>query len=449
MIRLITIALGVLMLALQGFFPAAEVFAVIASVLWPLCFVYAFCTAKSTKRSLLLYPCMLAGFAVKYLYTLGNEPDSILTTEIVIFFIAILVFLAFFIYGIAYRKLNNGVITLIFPVLFSAVLLVFSQVLHLGNIINPALAVINVTLLAQSAAILGETGLTFVLLWLCAAIIFIIDKKNKRSRIILSSVCAALIIFFVVFGAVRLSSKTDKADSLKIASLMSLRFGLTDPVDTYSEEEYIETFARSMNEAAEKSPDIIVTSEEYAFFSTEHFDDCMEKVTRIIKQTHIPTLFCVSRYYPENDKTMTTNQAMLFDCDGNLICEYNKHNRILIVETRTVPEGDYAPAEAMITLKGKQLKVAMAICFDLNDEIFMNRMSNDVDLILAPSWDWEDVCYTQPRHTCLRAIERNAPLVKLTYDGIIYAANEYGMIEDKIFTLGHYGEVFFLNVPID
>ena len=437
------------MLALQGFFPSVEIIVVISTIVWPICFLYPACTEKSIKSSLKLFPLFYVGITLRYLFTLGETPEYILTMLGMAILVSILLFIPFFVYGILYRKFENGLVTLAFPILFFIVQLAFSQLMHMGNSMDPVTAVSCIPVLAQNVALVGEMGLSLIMTWMWAAIVCIADKKSVKVRVVFSAICAALLVFGFVYGAVRLSGRTGKEDSLRVAFLTSVKENFYDPIDTSKDERYIELFEKLMSEISESETDLIMTNEEFAFLDSTRFEEYMVRVRAAIAKAHVPTLFCYGKYETGGDEIMYYDSAILFDENGEQVTKFSKHNRILLVETGSVLPGDDEPAEAVITIKGKPRKVAIAICFDLNDELFINKMSEDTELILAPSWDWYNVCYFQPRNTLLRAIECNATLIKATYSGIAFTADEYGIINDEEDTLDRYEQVVYLDVPVD
>lgn len=446
--RTIAVILGVVMLGIQGFLPTSEILGLIASALWPLCFLYAVCTAESTKKSWLLLPALYVGTVLRYLFTLGNNTTGIITMIVVSVLMSFIIFLVFFLYGLLYRKCGHPLVTLAFPVLFCGCLLLFSQVLHLGNIINPAAAFINLNLFVQSAAVIGELGISFAVFFIMAVIIYLFGKGKRTGKIVLASVCLLLIVSGLIFGAVRLGTDQGTTETIRVANAMTLEGSFLEPAGKYPDQDYIDCFERAIRDAADNNADILVTNEEYAFFRKDSYEEDMDKILRLVKKYHMPTVFCVGKLCDEDNAEKLENKAFLIDENGKILCEYNKHNRILLLETVNVLKGDDVPGRAVMFIKGKPRKVAVAICFDLNDELFINRMGDDMDLIIAPSWDWENVCYTQPRFTAFRAIERNAALIKTTFCGYVYAADRYGRIENAESTVGQFDRVIYMDVEL-
>lgn len=447
MTNLIVMIIGAFMLALQVIFPTVEFIIFISSLVWPVCFLYSVCTAKSAKSSLKLFPIFYVGITLKYLFTLGDTTGYMLLMVGMGVIVSLLLFIPFFAYGILYRKIESGFVTLLFPVFFFAIQLVFSKVMSMGNFMDPTVAISYTPVLAQNVALIGEVGLCLIISWMWAAIVYIADKKSIKVRAVFAGLCGALLIFGIVFGAVRLSGRTEKADNLRVAVLTTDEEDFYEPVNTEKDDFYVGLFERLMSGISEKDTDLVLTTEEFAFIAAAHFDEYLVRIKAAIAKAHVPTLFCFGKYEASGEKY--TNGAILFNENGEAVTEFAKHNRVLFVETSNVLPGDDEPAEATITIKGKPRKVAIAICFDLNDEFFISKISDDVELILAPSWDWYDVCYSQPRSTVIRAIERNTTLIKPTYSGIAYTADEYGIINDSESTLDKFEQVVYLNVPAD
>lgn len=446
--RKLVLFIGIILYGVQGVCAGSELLFLITSCLWPLCFLYAVCKTESTKHSWLLLPAVYIGTAFRFLFTMGYSALGILIMVLTSVMIAFLLFLVFFLYGIAYRKIRSPFVVILFPVLFVGCLLLFSQLIHLGNVVNPAASLISLKLISQSAALIGELGLSFVLFLIMAVVIYISDDRSRRVKIVLSSICGALVLFSIICGCIRILVAKDSTESIKVAGAMSLESEFTDMPGRYRPGEYIAAFERAIKDASDNNADILITNEEYAFFDEENFDSYMTQIAQCVRKYHIPTLFCAGTMHKTDKAELLDNKAFLFDENGEIVGEYNKHNRIFMLETLTVLKGDDVPKEAVITIKGKPRKVAVAICFDLNDELFIDRMSDDVEMILAPSWDWENVCYSQPMFTRFRAVEQGVTLIKPTFSGCFYASDKYGNIENSESTLNKFDQVIYLDVAL-
>lgn len=159
--------------------------------------------------------------------------------------------------------------------------------------------------------------------------------------------------------------------------------------------------------------------------------DSLNPLIDISKKNRVHIL-AGSVYECSTDKRKVFNTAVVIDDTGDIICKYRKINLFkAVIGGKEINEGKtYIAGEELVTININELKIGIAICFDLRfPELFREYFNKGVDIIALPSsfttrtgkLHWEVLLRA-------RAIENYC---------YVLAPNQYGFDGNGVETYGH------------
>lgn len=443
--RSLLLITGAILQALPVFFPAADILAAVCSFCWTFFFLYAARKAERPRQVVLAGLVFYISLCVRYGAYLGFSLRGILTMCGALIPLCFLLWIPFVIDRIIFRRHGGFLISFIFPVLYSAVLLLINQC-RLPVIAAPACAAIVFPSVSQISSLILSFGLDFLILSLSSFLLYGITGSRTPGRIFAFIVAAVITVSVPIYGSVRLARRNQPASVLHVALLNKMDSDFYAVGYPYSEEEAMTLFEQHLAFASSGGASLAVSSEEYLYFPINNEPACLSEISRIISKYGIPVLLSVEE--TGSNTAPGINRSLLFDGNGQLLCSYTKHNLVPFVESGYYVSGENDPAEYDLEICGEQIRIAVAICYDCSDVLFTKRISPDVQLLINPCWEWDVANVEQRRIVSMRAVENNLTLLKHTYSGWSCVVDPYGIIRSSTDTRTLPGQMFIVDVPI-
>ena len=424
------LAAGCAAIALLRVFQSDPTAACILSIVWPFCILYAVYAAHTRAQKWITAAAFTAVMVFRYLRVFYGEQDIRLMTDLAS--VALAIVTALMIFGIMrlsrafLKKLPNFAGLLFLPSAFLCIMLIMENIhfsdsllFGVGQFFNPVLRPL--------AGIIGYHGVTFILLLLINAIVFMLYGRSARKCVSALIVCAVFIIAGAVYGAVRNKGKTEGVPVIRVA----LATG-TNTLDNYFENDPVspvkgnlESIERLASASAANGADLLVFSEEaYGLWDTEH-EQFKKAAGEISGKYRLPMLVGEEIAYSGDEEA--GNRCFL--TDGNVVAEYDKNTLVPFVENEQIEFGyNGQPQNAKIEANGREINTAFSICYEYNYARYIMIITPDTELLLAPSWDWDTVARAQTAEAGFRAVENGIPIVKSTMNGYMFAVDAFGNV---------------------
>lgn len=355
-----------------------------------------------------------------------------------------LFYVPYAIYG-AFSKYDSFLYTLIFPT--SVVLMEFvATPLRLSPLMNISYRFFYCTPLIQCASLIGSAGLSFIICWFLASGVTMISRKFARKYVWATVISGAVVVAALVFGILRLGNpENNNTRYIKAAWTTGPEMVLVDGVwQLHPYEENLNSFLETSAEAAEKGAELLIYSEESFTLEADKCETFRNIISERAKELHLAMLVGLD----EEIDNGRQNVIYYYDAEGNQKGCYVKHMVIPIVE-EGYRRGNGKILQSKEEFECGDVKVACAICYDGNFELFARRMDNDAEVYLYPSWDWPAI---ENMHTMIagfRAVENGIPLAKVTTHGRSVLYDKYGRILFDSHTDNGYAKVYSFSLPCD
>ncbi len=406
------------------------------------CFLYFTRTIKKKREWGLFILILLSAYEIRYRFFLGDGSGILKVASILLLLVVTLSALAPYIIDKIYMRCGGPFFLFIFP--FMRLL---AEKLLQEKMFDVAVTQFGNKWLIQSEAFLGDSFITFFVTFLPSLIVFIILKRKERKMIITGVILLSASVLGLIPGMIRytFSPKSDNFVKMAYAS---------GPQKTYHEnpsevdvgyKENVEYLKRTVEEAAEENAEMIVYAEEAFIISFEEEDRIIAEARKLAKDNHIHILLSLDSM-DENDNAL--NKALLINNDGNICSEYTKTYLIPVME-----EGEYVAGTGHIPvnhilLGDKEVSLSYTICYDTTVSDFLLTMDESTDILISPSWDWDEIDDLNYRLQGNSAVKCGVTLFKPTVDGWSIVTDPYGRLYYKYNTLGEdYNDVHFVDVP--
>ncbi|MFC1786088.1 nitrilase-related carbon-nitrogen hydrolase, partial [Candidatus Neomarinimicrobiota bacterium] len=129
------------------------------------------------------------------------------------------------------------------------------------------------------------------------------------------------------------------------------------------------------------------------------------------------------------NQPFVNNTLLFIDLDGNVAWEYSKLNLAPGYEKMMTIPGD-GKLKSSNTAKGS---VTGAICFDMDFPQYIRQAGVlNSNLLIAPSFDWQEVKNTHAKMARFRAVENGICIIRPSNNGISTAVDSYGNIMSSV-----------------
>lgn len=318
----------------------------------------------------------------------------------------------------------------LFPALTTILEYLMRNNIDSGTLGSLAYTQVDFRPLIQMVSLTGIWAVTFLLSFFASTISFFIYFRRSKNHQIQTSIAffvmLFLLIFTLIFGALRLLNQQIPQDIIKIGvlsipeSIKELKSNHAD-ISTTIANRFINELPRLKNKGAE----IILLPEKILQTNNQNNLLLVRKFQQAAKDNHVMLVFGLR----QNIDNKVYNTEFVISPEGKVINQYHKEHML--------------PASESYYTKGKEIKlvqlsdkskIGLAICKDM-DFITpaINYSKKGAGLLLVPALDfWVDAKAHQTP-AIFRGIEGGYSLVRAAQWGLLTITNQYGeIIQTKI-----------------
>ncbi len=306
----------------------------------------------------------------------------------------------------AYQRLPLGAAAIAFPVAWTAVEFINSNVSTNGTYGAFAYSQVPAPLLIQSASLFGLWIVTFLLCLVSNAVALWLRKGREAVPVVIG--VAALLVINVGFGYARLAAPSASPVRVGVVSDDALRFGATEP----SARAVARIFSIAATNLARHGAKTIVTPEKIAALDPRWTD-----VTDEFKREAKATGTTIVSGFEEHAAT-AQNVALTFHPDGT-VSRYAKRHLIPGLEA-LVPGHDAG-------WLGQNRSVA--ICKDMDFQATIrNDSRNGIAIMYVPAWDFVTDGRAHANMAIMRGVENGFALVRSARHGLMTVTDAQGRV---------------------
>lgn len=393
----------------------------ICAFIFPPCFLYFVRKSKPLKGLLLTFVGLLLGSFISVLGILNYSYFGLMVLSGVL--IGIVTFIPYLLDKLVYTRFfkNPLAITFLFPLTWITmeVILEFTPI---GSLVSIAYSQTYILPLIESVSLLGLYFISFIILTFDSALVaFIIaPKKNKRGLIIATS----LLAFSFLYSGIYLITPLSTNETITITTGYSTNDDSLASRRKWSIDENISWFNKDAVVAKNNHSDLLVYPEEaFYIYSNEH-DEFLMRCKNVCRENNVYAVLGVQITNSATDQH-SKNQAWVIDNQGELKAIYKK------VHLLPFDEVDYEIGDGTIPLIETPFgKMAVVICMDMEFPSFISAVGRmGADLLIAPSWFWNEAPKSIFYNDRYRAIENGVNVVKVTEEGYSVAFDYRGQVK--------------------
>jgi apolipoprotein N-acyltransferase len=377
---------------------------------------------------------------------------------------AIAYFAPFVLHRVIAPHWNGFRSTLVFPVSWVAVEIVFQKlVTPYGSWAAPAYTQVGFLPLIQVASVTGLSGIHFLMMWLAAVGSWAWKRGGSFAMVRTGVVtCGTVFSLVLIWGQWRILSAPTDPPELRVAMLTpsaklnrELQAGLgslTNPPSSAASVEALSVIAGRINDdllertqrEAAAGAEVIVWSEHAARVTRRTEPELIERARTLADSAGVPLILGLGLWDPDSRPSFENKVAMI-DARGALSGVYHKARPIVGQESGLIPKGD-ASIGAMMTDHGR---FGIVICHDLDFPDLMRQAGRmGVVVLFGPSSDWEAITPLHGHMAILRAVENGSSLIRPTSNGLSLVVDPYGRVAASQVDRGEKGNVLTANVPL-
>ena len=303
------------------------------------------------------------------------------------------------------------------------------------------------TPVVQLASVTGWTGLTFLLVWCATTLNWAFDRRAAGQAYGRGLVALAVVLVAVVaFGTLRTSAASE-GETVRFALLAgpdSFQGDHLEEVWRYTRgleltqeqreaalgqiesrrEHQLELTERALAEGAR----FAVWAEVNSAITSAQEPAWLERASEVARRQAGFVGLGLFVFRPDTDEP-SQNRFVLFGPDGELVWDFYKATR--------VPGDGHQVGDGRLPAVPTELGLlSAAICFDMDfPQLFHQVGAAGVDVLIAPSNDWEEVRHVHADMAMLRAVEQGFNLVRPTKDGVALVSDPYGRVLEQLETV--------------
>ncbi len=289
----------------------------------------------------------------------------------------------------------------------------------------------------QIASLVGWTGLTFAIVWSGAVLQWVVELRDGRVvRGLMAYV--GVVVALGAYGFVRTSGDPDPV-GLSVACVVAPSTFDDDNLERvwrytrgYQQSESENELARariaaSMDEhfaaveaAIDGGAQIVVWAEVNPTMTAAEEPAWIDRGRALARESGIWIGLAMSVFRPATQEP-TKNELVMIRPDGEIAFTYLKATR--------VPGSSHAVGDGVLPRATiGDVTLSAAICFDLDFPQLIAQCAGEVDVLCAPSNDWEEAAPSHARMARMRAIEQGVVLVRPTKDGVSLVTDSVGRV---------------------
>ena len=317
--------------------------------------------------------------------------------------------------------------------------------------------------LLQIASVTGVWGIVFLIHWL-APVVNAVWENGLAARAGLRPAAFFAVILTVVWmgGELRLM-RAPIPNTVRVAGVVpppSLDWlSNQDLQPPYWDRDALRAAADQYRDSSQKIQDrlfemtesearagakIVAWSEMAAWVFAADEGALLARAKETAARAGIHVMIGIASLRPNEEKTVE-NKAILLNPDGSVAWQYRKTHPVPGIEEEVSARGDGRPTVAQ-TRAGRS---AAAICFDLDYPVTVRRIAGaGVDVLFAPSHDFQAVRELHPRMAVFRAVENGVALFRPVANGVGIATDAYGRTLASVGYLRSGGASLVAQLPV-
>jgi apolipoprotein N-acyltransferase len=272
--------------------------------------------------------------------------------------------------------------------------------------------------LVQIVSITGIWGVSFLVTWFAAVINWAWERDFTWQQIRWgASLCTGVLALVMLLGGLRLAIFISQAETVRIDSVIS-----TPETNGLPNSDVLDNYLERTRRQARAGADIVLWDEGAVYATQEDESLLIDRCCELARQEGIYLLIglCVSGIV--DDRGDAVNKAVWIDSSGAVAFEHRKYFLI--------PGGSFIAGDGQLRMDDTPYgRITAAICMDLDQPAFIRQAGRaGADILLAPSFDWEEIDPIHTRMASFRAVENGFSLVRATCEGLSAAFDYHGRI---------------------
>ncbi len=402
--------------------------------IYPILFLCMIYLNRTRKVYLIISSIYAIGFIVQFWRAIGMDIKICIIVAILLSFLKVL----------PYIYWSKSKMRFQDTIIFASIMVSIEYIIYL---IYPALGGLsdaytqyqNLYLL-QIVTVTGIYGITFLMYWTAAMVIWIWNNKSKKEYIRKYIIVYGSVIGLVfVYGVVMFHFAGNSDKSIRIAGVtVPISELLDNDEDVYSTF-YTNTFtdenitnARSkLSSAADElflkteleaqaGAKIVFWSELNGAVLKQDEDLLLQRASDLAKQEEIYLIVSLLVKTPYVD--LKENKTAAFNPQGELISEYFKHGRSI---GELCQKGD-GILKSFDTEYGR---IAPFICSDM---AFLSKIQqagrDNVDILIVPASDWKEMTLLAAKTAIVRGVENGSNIIRHTNKGMSIVSDFRGSV---------------------
>jgi apolipoprotein N-acyltransferase len=296
--------------------------------------------------------------------------------------------------------------------------------------------------LLQIASLTGTAGVSFLITWFAAVVVWVWSAGfERRSLRVAGAVYGGTLAAVLLFGTVRLAEGTTSERTVRTASIMPNRALTTaleramrgawtvtegasfDSITQIATRLNDDLFTRTHREAAAGAM-LIAWSETAGRTLKTDEETFLARGQDIAREMGVHLLLAYGTWTPGGTPPLE-NKVVAIHPGGTIAWHYHKARPIVGPESPFIDAG----AGDLLFLDTPHGRVGAVICHDLDFPDFIRQAGRgSVDILVAPSADWDDIASMHARMAVLRAVENGFTLLRPTSTGLSIATDATGRV---------------------
>ena len=450
--------IGAVLYILPRFINEVESFYCIAPWLYLICFLYFLSRNKSIRGIVCFGIIFVVSTEIRYYSMLGNSyPLISIPVVLALALVFFLPFLGYWLYQGLFPR-HAFLNTLSFP-LFRVGIEMFMYKTRLGQQNNLSLTQFDNKFLIQRASVVGEFGITFIVAWTAAVVVYLIlqhrwirrkqiSERPARRTLLYGYIVILAVLAIHISGAIEYFSYKPSGVTVRMAAVTGDNI---DGTELQSLDQMIDSVHTLTAKSAAAGAELMSYGEEAYFVNEEEKQEVLAAVQEDAAKYDMYILLTLEVWDDTGEYDgLERNQAILVDRNGEVVLTYDKNNLVPFIETGYTYQGTGGIPTVTCNFREVTCDVSISICYDGDFSMYVRQMSPKTDLYIDPSWDWDAIHDMHYRQIGLRAVENGVTVFKPTDDGYTTVTSPVGKLEFVGLSLADDTNHFFcMDVPID
>lgn len=402
--------------------------------IYPILFLYMLSFNHSKKTYFIIMGIYVVGFIIQFTNVIGMD-----------FWICIVVAILLAIFKmLPYLFWMKSKMNFQDTIMFAAAMVLIEYVIYLiypmlGGLSDAYTQYQNLYVI-QIVTITGIYGITFIMYWTAAIILWIWKNKNKLKQIRKYIFVYCIVIGLVfLYSTILLQFGKNQEKSVRIAGVtVPVSHLLNEDKDVYSVfytksftnenminaksklSNIVDELFRKTELEAQAGAKIVFWSELNGAVLKDNEAKLLQKASEIAKKQEI--YFMVSLLVKTPYKNLKENKIVAFNPKGEQIAEYFKYGRSI---GELCKKGD-GKLKSFDTEYGR---IAPFICSDM---AFLSTIQQagkeNADIVIVPSSDWKEMTLIASKTAVIRGVENGCNVVRHTNQGMSMVSDVRGNI---------------------